>query len=70
MQELSLKFSQHPGLLVLLIVLAIWSIVWKAIALWKSARNTHKAWFVILLIVNSVGILDIIYIYLFSKKQS
>jgi hypothetical protein len=59
-----------PGMKLLLAVLVIWSIIWKGIALWKAARNSHQAWFVILLIVNTLGILEIIYIFGFSKKGS
>lgn len=51
----------------LLIVIIFWSAVWKAIALWKSARNNHLIWFIILLLVNTVGILEVLYIYIFSK---
>lgn len=49
-------------------VLLIWSFIWKGMALWLAARKSHKAWFVILLIVNTLGILEILYIYIFSKK--
>jgi hypothetical protein len=38
-------------------------------ALWKSAREGSKVWFVVLLVVNTVGILDILYLYVFSKKS-
>lgn len=61
-------FILSPGVKVLLAVLIIWSVFWKAIALWKAARNSHKAWYVVLLLVNTVGILEIIYILGFSKK--
>lgn len=50
-------------------VLAIWTLFWKGLALWKSARLGHKKWFVVLLIVNTIGILDILYIYIFSEKK-
>ncbi len=62
-----LPFSS--GMRVLLAVLIIWSLVWKGIALWKAARNSHTAWYVVMLIVNTVGILEIIYILGFSKKK-
>lgn len=52
---------------VFMAVILIWSLIWKGFALWKSAKKDHKIWFVILLIVNSVGILEILYIYYFSK---
>jgi len=52
---------------VLVFVIAIWTLVWKGLALWKSARKSHMIWFIVLLIVNTIGILDILYIYIFSK---
>lgn len=52
----------------LLIPLMIWSFVWKGWALWKAAKNNSQVWFIILLIVNTLGILEILYIFLFSKK--
>lgn len=63
-------FALTPGVQLLILVLIVWSLIWKGIALWKAARSSHKAWFVVLLIVNSVGILEILYIYVFSKKGS
>ena len=52
------------------VVLMLWALVWKGIALWKAARNGAKAWYVVLLIANTVGILEIIYIFFFSKKKN
>ena len=52
----------------LLAVLAIWSIFWTGLALWKAARNGQKNWFVAMLILNTAGILEIIYISFFQKK--
>jgi len=52
-----------------LILLAVWSIPWKVIALWRSARNGHKVWFAFLMFCNTIGILEIIYIFGFSKKK-
>ncbi len=57
----------NPFLLALLIILALWTIPWKGYALWKAARNKSPWWFVILLIVNTAGILEILYIFFFSK---
>jgi hypothetical protein len=51
-----------------LLILIIWSLIWKGLALWKAARKGSKVWFVILLLVNTVGILDILYLYVFSEK--
>ncbi|OGM26634.1 hypothetical protein A3D00_01130 [Candidatus Woesebacteria bacterium RIFCSPHIGHO2_02_FULL_38_9] len=58
-----------------IIILSVWEIVLKGITLWKSARKGQKYWFVFLLIVNSAGILPIIYLlydkyYLGKKKKN
>lgn len=60
------QFITHNFLLVALG--AIWAIPWKGVALWKSVRLGHKWWFVALLVVNTLGVLDILYIFVFSKK--
>ncbi len=54
----------------LLVVLVVWDLVWKALALWKAARHRQKIWFVFLLLINSVGILPIIYLQFFQKDRS
>ena len=51
------------------VLFVIWVIPWKGIALWKAAHNNSIPWFVILLIFNTLGILEILYIFLFSKKK-
>ena len=57
-------------LFVLLIVLVIWDTIWKGIGLWKSGRHNQMAWFVCILIINSVGILPIVYLLFFQPKSS
>jgi hypothetical protein len=49
-------------------LLTLWSIAWKGWALWIAARKGSKPWFVALLVVNTLGILEILYIFVFSKK--
>ncbi|MBN1375362.1 MAG: hypothetical protein JXA01_04330 [Dehalococcoidia bacterium] len=51
------------------LALMLWTIPWKGVALWRSARNSHKAWFIVLLILNTLAILEIIYIFGFSKNK-
>jgi methionyl-tRNA synthetase len=50
-------------------VLFAWSILWKGAALWRAARNNQSYWFVALILVNTVGTLEILYIYVFAKKR-
>lgn len=52
------------------IVLMAWSLVWKGLALWRSAQRGEKIWFVIFLLVNTVGILEMIYLFLVTKKDA
>lgn len=68
------EFSQYqqfadyiPYFIFVLLIAAVWSIIWKGTALWMSARRNQKIWFVVLLCVNTVGILEILYIFFFSK---
>jgi hypothetical protein len=61
--------NMTPGFTILLMIGAIWSLIWKGIALWKAAKNNDKAWFVALMIINTLGILEIFYIYVFSKRD-
>ncbi len=57
-----------------IIIIVVWSALWKAIALWQSARRNEKWWFLALMFINTAGILEIIYlalvVKLFSKSES
>ena len=54
----------------MLIIIVTWTIIWKMLALWKAARNNSPVWFVILILCNTVGILEILYIFFFSKIKT
>lgn len=54
----------------LFIVLMLWSMVWKGLALWKASRNGDKAWYIALFLINTAGILEILYIYIWGKKKA
>jgi hypothetical protein len=53
----------------LLVTLVLWSLFWKGWALWKAAKADSKPWYIALLLVNTMGILDILYIFIFSKGK-
>jgi hypothetical protein len=62
-----------PGLIIFWILISlavVWEMAWKGVALWRAGRNAHLAWFIVLLIFNTLGILPIIYIFAFSRKAS
>ena len=50
------------------ITIVAWSFVWKGIALWKAAELQQKYWFIPILIFNTAGILEIIYIFFVARK--
>lgn len=59
-----------PASFQILVILAIlWTLPWKAVALWKSARANDKIWFILLLVINTLAILEILYIFIFSKRK-
>jgi len=47
----------------------IWTLIWKGISLWKAANKKQLIWFFLLLIINTIGIFEIIYIFFLSKKD-
>jgi len=57
----------EKNLVLPLILAVIWTIPWKGVALWKSARRGQKVWFILMLILNTLAILEILYIFVFSK---
>ncbi len=62
------QFFPNVAIFWLAISLAVvWSLVWKGIALWYAGRNAHLGWFITLFIVNTLGILEIIYIFAFRR---
>ena len=53
----------------LFIVLLLWSFFWKGLALWHSARRGEYIWFIVLLFVNTLGILEIVYLFAIAKLK-
>ena len=61
--------NQEYSLPILAILVMIWSLPWKGVALWKAAQKKDAYWFIALLVTNTVGILEILYIFIFSKMD-
>jgi len=60
-------YNWHRGISpTLLALLVIWTVAWKGWALWRAARNKELAWYIVILLLNTLGILEIIYIFGFS----
>jgi len=65
LMDISSQITALPVWLLLLIT--AWTLAWKGIALWKSARLKQPVWFIIMLVINTLGILEIVYIFIFSR---
>jgi heme/copper-type cytochrome/quinol oxidase subunit 2 len=53
----------------LLTIIVIWTLCWKLIAMYKAAQKKSVIWFIVLALINTMGILPIFYIFLFSKMK-
>jgi hypothetical protein len=51
----------------LLVIAYIWGIFWKGVGLWRSSKNNQKYWFIAIFILNTLGILEIVYLSFFQK---
>lgn len=50
-------------------LLIFWSLIWKGIGLWRSARDNRMPWFIAILFVNSMGILEMTYLFLSKRNK-
>ena len=62
-------FEMNPFFFTTLGFLIIWTVIWKGIALWKSGRNNQLTWFIFLLVLNTAGILPILYLAFFQQES-
>jgi len=51
-------------------LLLVVSLFFKGMALWRAAGNGEKVWFIFLFLINTLGILDIIYLILTRPERS
>lgn len=76
MHVFTVSSSTHPllpaaliaVLLPIIVAALLWTLVLKGFALWYAARGEQKGWFIALLIINTLGILEIIYLIWFRPK--
>jgi methionyl-tRNA synthetase len=71
MQNILSTFNNIPSgtQTVFYIALVAWSIIWKGFALWRASKNNHKYWFIAILVFNTVGLLEILYLTVFGKRK-
>jgi len=67
----SVDFSQFAVVHWLILAVAmIWSIFWKGTALWHAARKGHSTWFIAMMFINTLGVLEIIYLFGVEKVRT
>ncbi len=57
-----------PSLGPWLIVLSLLDLIVRGVALWRSAKANQTYWFIALLVINSLGILPVIYLLIYKDK--
>ena len=65
----SLETAPTPALIVMATITVAWILYWKGRGLWAASKNDDKWWFIAMLLINILGVLEILYIYVFSKKR-
>ena len=64
------QIYQSPGYVTLtLIALIAWTMIWKGIALWHAGKHNQKGWFVVMFLLNTAGLLPIIYLLGFKPRK-
>lgn len=63
-----LSLFAFPFAVPLFVALAIWTLALKGYALWCAARGNQNGWFVFMLLVNLLGIPEIVYLVWFRKQ--
>lgn len=59
----------EPVKIALISVLAAWTLAWKGASLWHAAKDDSKPWFIALLLSNTAGLLDALYIFRVSRAR-
>lgn len=59
-------FGNNP---IVILLILFWSIFWKGIALWRAANLNQRNWFLVILVISSLGIIELVYLFGFSKKK-
>jgi len=70
MEQFNVFFANGLGISPFVVgVVAVWVLFWKGCSLWIAAKSDQKWWFLALLILNTLGILEIVYIFFVAKKK-
>jgi len=65
MDQLNSILTNQP----LFLLILIWSLVWKGLALWRAARKGDKTWYVVILLINLLGLESIVYLLVTKGEE-
>ncbi len=53
----------------LLMLIILWELIWKGFGLWRAGRKNEPWWFFAIFILNTIGILPIVYLIISRDKK-
>lgn len=53
----------------MILAVVLWTLPWKAWALWLAARRGDIWWFLGLIIISTLGLLEMVYIFFIAKQS-
>ena len=53
----------------LLFAMSLWTIAWMGLGLYRAASLKQKNWFLAILLIHIMGIIEIAYLFYFAKKR-
>jgi len=70
-EQYSASLATNLGieLTTLILVILIWDLTWRCVGVWKSSRNNQPIWSIAFVLFQTIGILPILYIFVFSKMN-
>ncbi|MEK7077165.1 MAG: DUF5652 family protein [Patescibacteria group bacterium] len=60
---------EDPFIITLVVLGVLWTLPLKGVALWKAAGRKDLYWFIAILVLNTLAVLEILYIFVFSKRR-
>lgn len=61
-------YQQPATVLFGLLLVTLWTLLWNGLGLWAAARQKQKGWFIAILLLNTLGLLPIVYLIWFRKR--
>lgn len=61
------NFEPSGSSLIILILIIIWTLFWKGLALWHAVKRGERRWFVAILILNTFSVLELVYLFFIVK---